>query len=96
MPEAILLYRASCLRCRWPARMATVASLGGMRCVPLDSEAAQQLYERLPQTRGKLALVEADRVWIGLEVVTAGLGVAARGFGRALRNCLAALAAHKN
>jgi predicted DCC family thiol-disulfide oxidoreductase YuxK len=96
MPEAILLYRASCLRCRWLARLATTVAFGAMRRVPLDSGAARQLYERLPQTRGKLALIEADRVWIGVEVVPAGLGVAARGLIRAFRSCLAALATRRS
>jgi len=96
MSEAILLYRASCRRCRWLARLATAASLGGMRRVPLDSEGAQRLYERWPQTRGKLALIEADHAWTGLAVVPAGLGVAGRGLLRALKNRLAAAAARKN
>jgi predicted DCC family thiol-disulfide oxidoreductase YuxK len=84
MGDAVLLYRASCLRCRWLARLAVIASGGALRRAALDSEAAQRLHERYPATRGKLALIDGDRYWCGLDVVAAGARLAAAGLLRRL------------
>jgi predicted DCC family thiol-disulfide oxidoreductase YuxK len=85
MSEAILLYRGSCRRCRWLARMAVIASAGSLRRVALDSEAAARLYELYPATRGKLALIDGERFWCGLGVVPAAARLTA---GRLLRRFL--------
>ncbi len=87
--EATLLFRGACRRCRFLARLSVLAACGMLRAVPLDSAAAQRLYERHPQTRGKLALIEGDRYFCGPAVVPAGLLVAARGLARRLGGLIA-------
>lgn len=84
MSQAVLLYRGSCRRCRWLARIAVMASGGALRRIALDSEAAQHLYERYPATRGKLALIDGQRYWCGLAVLAAGARLAAGGLLRRL------------
>lgn len=88
MNEATLLFRATCRRCRLMARLSVLAACGRLRATALDSESAQQLYERYPDTRGKLALIDGERFYCGLRVIPAGLAVAARGWGRRLRSLL--------
>lgn len=84
MSQAVLLYRGSCRRCRWLARLTVIVSAGALRRVALGSDAAQQLYERYPATRGKLALIDGDRYWCGLGVLPAGARLAAGGLLRRL------------
>lgn len=84
MAKAVLLYRASCRRCRFLSRLAVALSFGAMRRIALSSDAAQQLYQQHPETRGKLALIDGEYVRCGLRVVPAGLALAARGLWQAL------------
>lgn len=55
----------------------------------MDGDAAQRLYERRPETRGKLALFAGKRVWTGFGVVPAGLVVALRGLAGAIGEAVA-------
>lgn len=89
MPDAILLYRASCRKCRLLSRLAEITSCGTIHRVAMDAAAAEQLYERRPETRGKLALFAGERVWSGIGVVPAGLILAVRGLARALGEAFA-------
>jgi len=91
MAEATLYFRKTCRRCRLLARLSVMASFGALRAVPLESPAAQQLYERYPATRGKLALVDGDRCYCAWRVVPAGLAVAGRGAARRLQMLLSGL-----
>ncbi len=84
MAEAVLLYRASCRRCRLLSRLSVALSFGALRRVPLDSEEAQRLYESYPATRGKLALIEGARCRTGARVIPAGLRLACVGLIRRL------------
>lgn len=68
MTRAALLYRHSCRKCRVLSAAAVLLSLGTIRRIPLDSSGAEDLYRRFPQTRGKLALVDGPRSWLGWEV----------------------------
>lgn|GEM_PF-1463513 len=78
MAEAVLLYRASCRRCRLLSGLSVVLSFGALRRVPLEGAEAQRLYECYPATRGKLALIERERCWSGARVPSAAAGVAIR------------------
>ncbi len=84
MSDAVLLYRGSCRRCRWLARLAVIVSAGALRRAALGSDAAQQLYEHYPATRGKLALIDGDRYWCGPGVLVSGARLAIIGLLRRL------------
>lgn len=83
--QATLLYRASCRRCRLLSRLSVIVAAGMLRRLPLDSTGAEQLYQRYPLSRGKLALIDGERVSCGLRVVPAGMRVALRGWALWLR-----------
>lgn len=73
MSTPVLFYRGTCRRCQLLSCLAFVVSLGVIRCVRLDSDEAQALYEQYPQTRGKLALIHDDRVYCGARTVGSAL-----------------------
>lgn len=52
-----LLYRSTCPKCRLLSNLVVWLSLGQIQRLPTSSQAAQDLYEQFPASRGKLALV---------------------------------------
>jgi hypothetical protein len=75
--HAILLYRQSCPRCRFLSRIVVVLSGRGVRRVPNDTPEAAELYERLGETVGKLALLHRGRLHTGRRVfAVAALAIA--------------------
>ena len=61
----VLLYRATCGKCRVLSLLLRVAALGRLQRVPIASAEADLLYSRRPGTRGRLALVRNTVVITG-------------------------------
>jgi hypothetical protein len=70
-PLAILLYRATCAKCRVISLAIVWLSLGTVRRVPVASAAARQLREERGIPEGKLALITPRRVFAGRSAVSA-------------------------
>lgn len=71
----VLLYRATCPRCRFLSRLLVGLSLGTLRRIPVDSDEARELYDLHGQERGKLAVLHRGRFTTGGRIVPA-LGIA--------------------
>lgn len=74
-PRAILLYRQSCPTCRFLSALAVAVSLGTLLRAGIGSPEADGLARMFPKTRGKLALVDGERVDTGLGVLWGGVRV---------------------
>ena len=61
----ILLYRATCGKCRTASMALVVLTCGCIRRVPVDAPEAMSIYERFHQPPGKLALVYRERFRTG-------------------------------
>jgi hypothetical protein len=70
---AVLLYRDTCGRCRLLSRLAVAASLGRLARWPLASPRAEAILRRVPAARGKLVLVDGERLVTGWRVIPAAL-----------------------
>jgi predicted DCC family thiol-disulfide oxidoreductase YuxK len=66
-----LFFDGHCPPCQWMSRLAVRLSLGTIRRVPLESAAAQRLYDRYPQARGQLVLLYRDHMYFGRPVFAA-------------------------
>ena len=64
-PGVILLYRATCTKCRALSLVVVSLSLGSVRRVPLSSPEASTLYEAHSMRPGKFALVGHRRMFTG-------------------------------
>jgi hypothetical protein len=53
----VLLYRATCPKCRIASTAIVVLSCGRIRRIPIDSPEAHRLYTQYGQLPGKLALL---------------------------------------
>ena len=74
MPTAaVLLYRDTCGKCRLLSRLAVAASLGRLARLPLSSPGAAALLRRAPMARGKLVLIDGERLVTGWRVIPAAL-----------------------
>lgn len=73
--RAILLYRQSCPTCRFLSCLAVFLSLGTLLRAGIGTPEADGLARRYPHTRGKLALIDGDRVDTGLGVLLGGVRV---------------------
>jgi hypothetical protein len=69
--QSVILYRATCGKCRLLSHLATAMSFGSLRRVPLDAPEADVLRSRHGIPRGKLALIHRDRVTSGRIVTVA-------------------------
>jgi hypothetical protein len=63
--SVILLYRATCAKCRVLSLMLVWLSLGWVRRLPLMSPEAAALYEAHSLQRGKLAVIGYGRIFTG-------------------------------
>jgi predicted DCC family thiol-disulfide oxidoreductase YuxK len=63
--RAILLYRASCPKCRLISKAIVVLSCGRIRRVPLDSATARALYDRFGEPQARIALFYRGAFRIG-------------------------------
>ena len=80
-----LFYSEQCAACRHLARIASAASLGFVRRVPLGSEEGLALQRRRPEWRGQPLLVEGARTVAGPAILVALPGVVLRCVREALR-----------
>jgi hypothetical protein len=70
-PRAVLLYRATCPKCRVLSQLAVLLSLGRINRIPLDSARAAALTERDPALARKLTFIAPGRTTTGWRVVPA-------------------------
>ncbi len=66
LDRPVLLYRQTCWKCRLLSRVALGLSLGGVKLIPLESKLADDLYDRVPESRGKAVLIYRDQVNYGI------------------------------
>ena len=71
--HALLLYRHTCRKCRVLSRLLVGLSLATIERAPISSAQADAVVRAYPHSKGKLALVKADRIVTGLPVVPAAL-----------------------
>jgi hypothetical protein len=69
--RAILLYRATCAKCRGISQVIVWLSLGWVRRIPLSSPEAVSLYGKYGVRPGKLALAGCERMFSGWRTVPA-------------------------
>lgn len=82
----VLLYRATCSKCRWMSASVVALSCFSVRRLPFDTLEAQQIYARFGQPLGKLALLDRGGFRTGREIplfaalaiVRGALGLGAR------------------
>jgi hypothetical protein len=67
-PGAILLYRATCAKCRILSLVVVWLSLKWVERVPISSPRANALYEAHDLQPGKLALIGYQRIFLGWHV----------------------------
>lgn len=74
----VLLYRDTCRKCRRLSRIVTMASLGVVRRLPIDSPRGESLLAERGLGRSRPALVSHEGVAVGWRCLPAGmrLGVA--------------------
>ncbi len=68
--RAILLYRATCAKCRVISLALVWLSLGAVRRVPLSSPVARELCDEHRLQRGKFALITDQRTFEGWHAVS--------------------------
>jgi hypothetical protein len=69
--RARLFYKSTCPPCNWMSKLATIMSLGTIKRVSILGDEADALYEKYPDHRGQLVLIEGKRVTFGRLVFAA-------------------------
>jgi hypothetical protein len=77
MTRPLLLYRATCAKCRFISLAMVCLSLGWLRRIPLSSPLASALYRRHRVRPGKVALVGYRRMLVGWRVLPGLVDLAA-------------------
>lgn len=71
--RSLLLYRATCPKCRLLSRIVVVLSCASVARAPISSPEAELVTQMYPHSKGKLALLDRDRIVTGWGVVPAVL-----------------------
>lgn len=78
--QTVLLYAASCPRCRWMARVILWLSAGAITGLPLQESAWRRFYdEELPESYGSPVLVRNGKPHWGIGVFPLTLWLAMQG-----------------
>lgn len=75
---AVLFYKPGCPPCRTLSKLVVVLSAGTIRRVGITDAEAEELYAKYPEQRGRLVLIDGDRVTFGRRVFLAVPSVIAR------------------
>jgi hypothetical protein len=66
--DVVLLYSATCPRCRLASRAVLALGLGRLRRVAIGTPEADHLYERTGQRPGRLGIVRGDTFYGALRI----------------------------
>lgn len=68
--SSVLIFRATCRKCRWLSWIAVVTLYGTMRRIPHDSSEAKAILRGTHEKRLKVTVVHRGRVYSGVGAIS--------------------------